>query len=229
MGGVNYYLLASLPALGELGTPPPLSYRDFLTAIEVNKRARLFASLVALEEDLLCLQSTEQTAADLFVLPDKNLSRSGALRLFFPQSACPQSDDLDVIMPAYFEALRKKARELRSSFISEWVRFEVSLRSAIGRARAQKLGVEYRETPAVEADRDLTALAADWSAAENAVDGALLVEGVRWSWLTAHDRWYQFTDDELIAYGTKLLSLLRWERIAAADARRPSGDMSKYI
>ena len=52
MSGENFYLLTSLPALGELGSQPPLSLQDFLEHVAPAPQVRGLVEVLLLGDDL---------------------------------------------------------------------------------------------------------------------------------------------------------------------------------
>ncbi len=224
MGCRNFYLLASLPALGDLGDAPPLGTADFLARVEDGNGPRDVAAMLFLGHDLLqreALRAGEIDDADLAALtpaqardeaplPDLLVRREESIRRI-------PSDD---VWEAYFAAAAETARRARSAFLAAHVAFEVGLRNALAAARARALDLEPREylvgavlgsPPEAYAE-----LVTEWAAARDPLAGLRVIETARWTWLAAHDGWFSFTDDEVAAYGAKLLVLHRWHRVAEA-------------
>jgi len=117
------------------------------------------------------------------------------------------------------------AKALKSRFLAQWVGYEVGLRNAMARTRAEKLYLdagpylvaEELGDPSSVFDRELE----KWKRAENPLEGIRSLEQSRWEWLTEQEPWYEFTDDEVIAYGARLLVLVRWDRITREN---PAGN-----
>ncbi|MFA4835873.1 MAG: DUF2764 family protein [Dehalococcoidia bacterium] len=238
MTGDIYYLLASLPALGDLGSPPPLTPAQFLERIAGAGGNRTLVEAIFLSDDLLQWQafhSKEKDQMDFAVLtpaqtwdeepftnyleslPQKNAPRSVIDTLIAPKEASPRPV-MDIIWEAYFRYAASVARAQGSEFLASWVQYEVSLKNALAVARAKALNLDPRE---YEVARDLggdesgfSSLINEWSVASNPLDGLRALDGSRWKWLNENDAWFTFGDDELAAYAAKLVLLQRWNRLS---------------
>jgi hypothetical protein len=104
--------------------------------------------------------------------------------------------------------------------LAAWVGFEVGLRNATAKARAEALELDpgnYMVTPElVDPEIRFDNILGDWIAASNPLDGFRVMDRARWNWLTENERWYSFSDDEVAAYTAKLMLLHRWHRILGA-------------
>ena len=228
MAGLNYYLLSALPSLGELGAAPPLSYREFLITIKGNRRAHYFSEVLAIQNDLLLWSdaATGRPAAEQpLVLASNDLGKLDFFRRFFPWR---QEDPVtSCLHEEYYRAAHEAASRRGSRFISDWVRYEVGLLNSLGSVRAQRQAVEF--TPRLtelQLDEDYSPVVDAWRSAEHPSLAAAIVEAARWSWIAQNDDWFLFTDDELIAYAAKLLSLLRRQQ-SGNEERVPAGATGK--
>ena len=229
MSGLNFYLLASLPALGELGHDPPLSLGDFLRHVEHAPKPRAEAEILFLGDDLRqreALLAGEIAEASPTVLTTAQVRDEEPLPGFL--SAVDESGGpalaVDAVWGAYFRRLADMGR--RSGFLAAWVRHEVGLRNALATARAKALGLDV-SAYLVEADLGLPADAfalvlGEWSAAATPLAGLRVLDAAHWGWLAEHDAWFTFADDELAAYAAKLMLLHRWKRIADAERGAPA-------
>ncbi len=233
MGGRNFYFLASLPALGDLGSVPPLGLAEFLAQVEDAGGPRAVTAMLFLGHDLLqreALRAGEIGDADLAVLTPAQARDEAPL----PEFLVRREESIrripsDDVWEAYFAAAADTARQERSAFLAEHVAFEVGLRNALAAARARALDLEPREYMVgsvmgapLEAYADLIG---EWAAARDPLAGLRVIEAARWAWLAAHDGWFSFEDDEAAAYGAKLLVLHRWQRVAkAAHAGEAAAD-----
>ncbi len=232
MSGENYYLVTSLPALPELGEPAPMDPGQLLRHVETVPAARELVATVLLQDDLL---QREALAAGEIETPEPSVLSAEQLRGEAPlpdwlsepvragEADSARRLTVDAAWASYFRHAMAVARRRRCAFLREWVRREVSLRNALARRRAAALGLEpsdylVAEDIAAGEDPDLESILNEWSAAADPLGAQRTLDRARWAWLESHDAWFTFHDDELAAYAAKLMLIVRWERIAAAEA-----------
>ena len=228
MSGLNFYLLTSLPPIGELGAQPPMTQAGYLLHVEHAPRPRTEAEAIFLGDDLrqrdalLAAEIDEPTPA---VLSVEQLRDEMPLPAFLAPptadeaAAGPPTLGVDAVWAGYFDRLAQLGRG--SAFLAQWVRHEVGLRNALAATRAKALGLDaqqYLVTPMLGAPADEFApTVGEWSAAETPLAGLRLLDRARWAWLAEHDAWFTFADDELAVFAARLMLMHRWKRIAAAE------------
>lgn len=224
MGGRHYYLVTSLPRLGDLGTPPPMTLRDLLEHVAQAPAAAQAVATVLLSDDLMKRQAVlagETPQAEAVVLTADQLHDRQPLPDFLvgPARQAAEAATVDAVWAAYFHHAAEVARQVASGFLAQWVGYEVALRNALAAARAKALELEAADylvaTDLAGAEDDLSAVVGEWAAAPDPLAGLRVLDAARWDWLARHDAWFSFQDDELIAYAAKLLLLHRWQRLTA--------------
>ncbi|MDY6912912.1 MAG: DUF2764 family protein [Planctomycetota bacterium] len=221
MAGDNYYLMTALPALGELGSPPPLSAAELLAHVRPNGGAADLVEAVLLSDDLIQREAflageVEQVSpAVLTVAQAKNDQP-------LPDFLVSDLDEshvgiaVDRLWAAYYHHAASIASRCSSRFLTEWLGYEVSLRNALAVARAKALDIDpvgYTVAAELGGEYDFSVLLAEWAAASNPLAGLRVLDKARWRWLTENDAWFTFADDELVAYAVKLMLLCRWRRL----------------
>jgi len=223
----NYYLVTSLPTLGDLGAPPPIAPPDLVDHLQ-DAGARALVETVLLSDDLLQRDATlagEAEEPEPAVLSADQCRDEQPLPAYLageteapPGRPGPASD---AIWARYFRHAEAVARRRGSPFLRAWVGCEVGLRNALADARARSLDLDpepYLVAPDLaDADADFSALVAEWTEAENPLEGLRVLDRARWRWLEEHDAHFSFADDELAAYAAKLMLLVRWHRLEQAD------------
>ena len=238
MAGKDYFLITSLPTPGPLGSKPPISLAELVGHALYNRSARELIQAIFLGDDLLQRQSflagelkdvspTVLTAAQ--VRNQEPLPAWLEVREQQPGGPSP----IDSLWAAYYRHAIRVAGRLGSDFLTGWVIYEVAFRNALVVARAKALGLDaemYLVEPSLApGDLDFDSVLAEWSAAPNPLAGLRVLDAARWAWLTEHDAYYTFGDDELAAYAAKLMLLHRWHRLSehasasqAHDAEQPT-------
>ncbi|MCF8144976.1 MAG: DUF2764 domain-containing protein [Deltaproteobacteria bacterium] len=228
MGRKHYYLLTALPSLMQFGSAPPLGKSEFLTMVRDSGGPGSAVEVLLLGDDLLEREAVlsgeiNLDEVDLSVLSAAQASGARPLPEFLiargPQDEKVSREVLsvDILWGRYFHYAANMADRLGSRFLGDWVAYEVGLRNALARERAATLGLDARPylvaeelgNPGAVFHRELEA----WKRAPDPLAGLEALERVRWQWLEEQTPWYDFGDDEVLAYGAKLLSLLRWRRI----------------
>ena len=229
MGGRHYYRVTSLPRLGDLGTPPPLTLRDLLEHVAEAPAAARAVAMVLLSDDLMKRQAVlagETPQAEGVLLTADQLHDRQPLPDFLvsPEPLTPGPAAVDAVWAAYFRQAADVARQVGSGFLAGWVGYEVALRNALAVARARALGLDAADylvaTDLAEADVELATVVSEWAAAPDPLAGLRVLDTARWDWLGRHDAWFSFQDDELVAYAARLVLLHRWQRLAA-ESKEP--------
>jgi len=220
----NYYRVSALPALGDLGTPPPLTLADLREHLAESGRALALVEAILLADDLMqreAFLASEIREVTPAVLTAAQVRGDEALPDYLAPADEPTPPRIasDAVWAAYFHHAAGVADRLASPFLAEWIAHEVALRNALAAARATALGLE--SAPYLVAadlgrsDEDFAAVISEWSAAADPLAGLRVLDRVRWTWLVEHDGWFSFADDELAAYAAKLMLLVRWQRLSA--------------
>jgi len=223
----HFYLLCVLPDLKPLGSVPPINKQELLAVVTESGGPTDVVRVLLLSDDLLQREAVlagevEPDHADLAVLSLKDAKDEQSLPLFLEPE---QEDDpeasrtliaVDRVWRRYFHHAAKIARMTHTHFLATWAGFEVGLRNAMAKARAEALELDpgdYMVAPEL-ADPEIPFdhIVAEWTAASNPLKGLKVLDRARWDWLTEHERWYSFSDDEVAAYTAKLMLLHRWHR-----------------
>jgi len=226
MTGYNYYVLTSLPTLGEFGSSAPLKAGELLETVSDNASSTALLEAVYLSDDLLQYEAFlagEITAPNPVVLTEAQASQKEPLPGYL--AAGEQAESLrvpgDQVWSNYFHHAAAVADRLNCCFLKLWVEYEVTLRNAIAASRAKALNLEPNDylvaTELAGSEEDFTALLNEWSRSENPLAGLRILDKARWDWLIQHDGWFTFDNDELAAYGAKLILLHRWQRLGQAE------------
>jgi hypothetical protein len=232
----RYYFLAALPAMGELGTEPPMGFAELLEHLAGSWSRHVLLSTIFLLDDLV--QREAHSAGELDEVDPAVLSVQQAsgeqplpdyLLEYLDANQAQASGALaDRVWEAYFRLAEAAAKRLGSRFLTDWVHYEVSLRNALVTLRAKRLGLEAAEYLVAKdlavADEDFETVLAEWASAPTPLAGQQVLLRARWNWLDAHDAWFSFRDDELAAYAVRLILLQQWSRIASEAPQRVAAD-----
>ena len=222
MTGHNYYILTALPSLGEFGSAAPLTLGQLLESVSDNAACKALLEVVFLSDDLLQWQSClagEITEANPVVLTEAQACHKEPLPGYLLADTQAESAHIpgDEVWAGYFRHAATVADRLTSHFLHTWIEYEVTLRNALAVARAKALDLDPNDylvaTELAGSDEDFTALLNEWSRSENPLAGLRILDKTRWDWLIRHDGWFTFDNDELAAYGAKLMLLCRWQRL----------------
>ena len=226
MAGHNYYILAALPPVGELGSAPPVSTAELLERVEAIPPLRAILQALFLSHDLLLREAV--LAGELEELDDLAVLTPGQARNEAPLPAvCAGGDEggrpiaADELWETYFAYAAAVARRWHCSFLAAWVGHEVALRNALAIERAQALDLDPADYVVArhlaKCEEDVGAVVNDWAASATPLAALRVLDRARWAWLKAHDGWFTFRDDEVAAYGAKVMLLGRWQRLAQAE------------
>jgi hypothetical protein len=240
MSGRNLFLLTALPPLGELGSVPPLGLAEILEHVAEAPGPRELLEVLYLAHDLLERESflagekEEPTPVVLSVEQAKNEAP-------LPEFLVPEPDEErserrvpeDVLWEAYSRYALERARRRKSAFLEAWIGIEVALRNALASTRAKAFGFEPSDYVVAEdlenREVDTSAIVAEWRQAHDPLEALRILDQFRWSWLAEHEGWFTFGDDEIVAYGTKLMLLERWNRLARAPESNDGEDLNRSI
>ena len=225
----HHYLLTFLPHLGELGDAPPLTLADLLAHVAESDGPRAAVEALLLADDLVqrdSLLAGESDQAAPTVLTDEQVRGDEPLpsALTEDESPTPPRVAADAVWTAYFRHAAQVAAQQGSGLLAAWVGMEVALRNALAETRAKALGLEAREYLVAEdlADHQANfgAMLTAYSAADNPLAALNVVHQARWEWMSEHDGWFTFGDDEVVGYAAKLMLLERWYRLSHSEAGR---------
>ena len=225
----NYYLLSSLPVLGELGSEPPLTLSDMLEAVSQADGPQEFVAAILLGDDLLQRQAflageIEQVAPAVLTAAQIRNEEPMPEYLVVGQERSERATAADILWAAYFHYAVSVAHRRAGKFLAAWVNYEVSLRNALASARAKALGLGAEDylvaRELADGEEDFSALIAEWSAAVDPLEGLRIIDKARWSWLIEHDGWFTFADDEVASYAAKAMLLTRWNRMKSESQNR---------
>jgi hypothetical protein len=217
----RHFYITTLPALGELGSSPPIGLADLLEHVEENRPWRKQLEALLLLDDLLqreALLAGEIDEVEPAVLSLQQAQGEAPLPEALNVSAVdqPKALESDLLWGRYFRYVHQLARSRGSRFLTQWVEFEVALRNALAVARARRLGLEaadYRvAADLAHSDEDLAPVLSEWEAAPTPLAGLRVVIRARWSWAERHDAWFSFSDDEVLAFVARVMLLEQWRR-----------------
>jgi len=221
----NFYLGSSLPPLGDLGTPPPLSPAALAEHVAEFPGPRALVEAVFLGDDLLqreAFLAGERTDVAPAVLGLAQVRGEAPLPEFLvaEEGEAPRRIAADDLWDRYFRHTADVARRRSSAMLAAWVAHEVAMRNALAAERAKALGLEPSDyLVAVDLgapQTDFALLLSEWTAAADPLAASRVLDQARWTWLLDHEGWFSFTDDEVAAYAAKLMLLDRWHRMAQA-------------
>jgi len=230
MGGNLYYLLASLPSLGGLGTAPPMGFAELLDWLGPSSRYGRLVSLIFLSDDLL---QREAFLAGQLEEPAPAVLTMGQIRNEspLPEFLVPPEEaeeggsralETDRVWAAYFRHVIQIAQTENSPFLERWARMEISLRNALAQERAKRLGLEPSDylvaQELADPEADFSEMLREWASAPTPLAGWRVVLRERWNWCRANEAWFQFTEDELLVYAVRLLLLTQWRRSSEEEA-----------
>ncbi len=216
-----HYILNSLPALGDWGSIPPVTPAGMFDYVEDDSLKTLLET-VFLGDDLLQYQSYltgGMTNPLPVVLSESQVRNETPL----PEYLVSQASELSVKIPAdtllagYYRYADHVAHSLKSSFLVDWLAYEVALRNALAADRARVLNISPDDylvvTELADSQIDFTALLNEWTASSTPLGGLRILDQNRWQWLQGNDSWFTFHHDEFLAYAAKLMLLRRWNRL----------------
>ena len=229
MARQNYYLLSSLPVLGELGSEPPLTLSDMLKAVGQADGPQELVAAILLGDDLLQREAfltgeIEQVEPAVLTAAQARNEEPMPEYLAIGQEHSERTTVTDILWAAYFYYAASVAQRRAGKFLAAWVNYEVSMRNALASARAKALGLgveDYLVVRELGGEEDFSALIAEWSAAVDPLEGLQIIDKARWNWLIEHDGWFTFADDEVASYAAKAMLLTRWSRVKSESQNGP--------
>lgn len=226
MKGDLHYYISALPTLGDLDSEPPLNPTQMLEHLDGRPASQSLLETLFVLDDLLqreAFLAGELKEVNPTVLTPQQVRNDAPLPPYLLTNTPEASDALqgDRCWEAFFHYAANVARRQASTFLRAWVGYEVALRNALAAKRAELLGLEASDYFVVQdladPEADFTQLMSEWTSAPTPLAGLQVLIAARWIWLTEHEAWFSFRDDELCAYAAKLLLQQQWRRIAEAD------------
>ncbi|NLF72719.1 MAG: DUF2764 family protein [Candidatus Anammoximicrobium sp.] len=222
----HYYYLASLPALDGLGSEPGMGFAELLEHVENDRPRHELVGCLFLLDDLLQREgylAGELEQVDPAVLSIHQVRNESPLPEYLILASEPDETSrlgaADRLWEAYFRYVAAAAQRLESRFLAAWVGHEVALRNALVSARAKRLGLEEADylvaADLASAGEEVTTAVSEWALAPTPLAGQQALLRARWTWLTAHDAWFTFSNDELAVYAARLLLLHQWLRMTS--------------
>ncbi len=237
MGHDRYFLLATLPALGDLGCAPPVGLAELLDhAGDAGRTNRLLAALL-LADDLVqreAFLAGEIVDVEPVVLSEEAIRNQAGLPEYLLSLDEPRDGtaEADTVWEAYFRYLTQLGLREGNSLLPRWVSFEVGLRNALVGERARRLGLNEADylvaEDLAEQDQDYGEAVRSWAAAATPLDGHRELIRFRWNWLEKHDAWFSFSEDELLIYAARLMLLEQWQRIGEKAASGPGKSPGRF-
>jgi hypothetical protein len=210
----------ALPVPVRLEEPPPLTSRQLLMQAMTSPQAHALTEAVLLMDDLMQRESVlagEGKTVEPAVLTKAQVRNEEPLPVSIFGDAGVTGRKGDPVWAAYFEYAYDVARKHGSELLENWISFEVGLRNALARVRAEALGLDpeaYLVVPRLgNVQSEYSSVVSQWRAAEDAVDGQRILLQARWEWIWAHDGWFSFSEEEVAAYAVKLELLKQWQRL----------------
>lgn len=231
-----FYLLCVLPDIGEFGSTPPLTKQGLLTVVTESEGPVDIVQVLLLSDDLLEREAVltgerDPDAADPAVLSLQQVKGEQPLPHFLrphQEDEEESSDDSvsgDPIWQYYFQYAFDRARSSRSPFLRAWVGFEVGMRNALARLRAEALDLDPDPYMVAQGLGDpefpFEGILEGWRAASNPLEALEAQDRVRWNWVAEHEQWYSFNSNEVAAYTARIILLHRWRRINQGDENKP--------
>jgi hypothetical protein len=224
MGADNYYRISALPALGDLGSEPPLSLAALREHVSDRPAARVLVDALLLFDDLrqreAFLAGELKEVSPVVLTPAEVRNEEPLPQFLTAEEGVSRRVAADTVWAAYFKHAAGVAARRGSEFLAGWISREVAMRNALAAARARALGLDpapYLVAPElVRDDEDSSALISKWAAAPDPLAGARVLDRARWAWLHEHDAWFSFGDEELAAYAAKLMLIVRWYQLTKA-------------
>lgn len=225
--GDRYYYLSALPALGDLGSTPPITPSELLASMGTKGAVHPMTEAILLHDDLLqreAFLAGETTETEPAVLSERQARNEAPLPSYLvpaeweagPTRVAP----VDTLWETYFRHASETAARYHNRFLAGWVQREVGIRNALAAARAKRLGLDINSylvaTDLLEEQSELSTLVGEWEAASDPLEANKTLIRARWAWVLENSGWFSFKDDEVVAYAAQLMLLQQWRRLAAA-------------
>ena len=215
-----YFILTALPSLPELSESAPMGLREFRQLACEEASAATMVDAVLLEQDILSREAVgagEIEQADGIVLTNDQIAGDEPLPEFLTSTVNRQYRITgDSVWEALYRYVHRIGTERKNLFLREWADFEVSLRNALARERAEKLGLDahaYLVTADVDDAESMADTVSAWAKADDPLSAMRVLDERRREWLEEHSRYFSFAADELLAYARGLVLVNRWQML----------------
>lgn len=230
-----YRLLAMVPPLPEAPEAPPLPLEELIQLFTEDMQESDRALAVTLLGFLDC-RNIEARLQDHGVFDERAPLTTEALdeKTELPEyigefleayEAGSLNEDygFDALWRAYFTHLVETADLCRSPFLREWAGYEITLRDALARQRAEALGdkgdMRVSGVP-VDAGEDHGSLLSTLAEAANPMERERLLDTARLAKIDSISGIDPFSTDAALAYLAATLILDRWDVGKAADVAK---------
>jgi len=223
----QFFFITTLPALGELGSAPPMGLADLLEHVGEMKWGGEALEAILLLDDLAQRESLlvgEIEEVEPTVLSIQQARGEGPLPEKLFSELAPERKpavEIDSLWAGYFRYVHAVAGSTGGQFLRQWVEFEVTLRNSLATARARRLGLDESAylvaSELASQGEDLSQVLSEWESASTPLAGLRVTLRARWAWLERHDSWYSFSIDELLAYAARIMLLQQWRRSAEKE------------
>lgn len=227
MQTARHFYITTLPALGGLGSDPPMGLVDLIEHVGEYKQWREQVEAIVLLDDLFQRESLlagEIEDVEPAVLAVQQARGEAPLPdLLFSAVEHDQTAaiEADLLWEKYFRYAHALGRSKGGRFLVRWVEFEVTLRNALATARSRRLGLEETgyliAADLIDQGEDLSPVLSEWEAAPTPLAGLRVVIRAHWAWIEQHDAWFSFSVDELLAYAARVMLLEQWRRSAEKE------------
>lgn len=230
-----YRLMSSLPAMPQVPEPPPLHLSELARALRVdlterhwtlaeamllsldmaNVEARLFHRDAPKEALVLVTTASASTTPELpeFAAALVHRKEEGALS---------EEEAIPSLWRAYYDYLLDLSEVSGVEFLQQFVGFEVPLRNALCRHRAERLGIDpsgqLLEEPSGGARHD--ALMAKFVEEEEPLAREKLLDSARLHAFDSFSGTDPFSMDAVLAYLASAIVLDRWDLPRTADTKQ---------
>ncbi len=230
-----YRLLAMVPPLPESPEAPPLPLEDLveLYIADLHESDRGLAMTLL---GFLDCRNIEAKLQDHGVFDERAPISAEALeeRTELPEyiaefleafeaGSVNEEYGFDALWRAYFTHLVETAAHGRSTFLREWAGFEITLRDALARQRAEALGDKGDmriSGVAVDGGEDHSSLLSTLAEAANPMERERLLDTARLAKIESISGIDPFSTDAALAYLAATLILDRWDVGKAADVAK---------
>lgn len=229
MANKLFYLMTYLPVLPHLGEP--LAEEDALAKIrdEADENLLLLADLLDAENLI------EQAGMQVFVLKNPEYSPELSERLpetfleaFLAYKDLPESEWTTGIYTSWFNIMIDLSAKIGSNFLSDWAKWEFSLRTALRIERMRLASGQNQDFSLIipefvncaDFTVDHTATVESWKGISDPMQAEKFLDQSRIDYLRSFGANYSFELEELIAYMLELRIHNRYTRLSPEEGRK---------
>ena len=222
------YILTLLPSLpANLGDKVSIEEAYRLLRFEDNAKLSFLADVLNAEDEI------KKCGLQYFVLQNKsyeaelpqNLPESFR-EVFFSFSNKTESKWMTDVYAAWLEMLTKTSREVGSSLLAEWAKWEYSLRINLMIDRYKRAGIEFDESESVpdflryDSQYNTDYIVEAYRKCTEPMKAEKTIDQFRLDYLRSSAISYSFSADELIAYMLELRIFARYARLDLEEGRK---------